>query len=99
MNAGTLEGGGEYPLLSPSKTTYCVAGLPGLPIQNVSVRAASGASRLSVVWTVAPSGPRAIAASAADTCGLIWYVEPCHRLASGNWNANTHAAATIIAGP
>ena len=66
-----MAGSGEYPLSVPSKTMYSVAGLPLLPIQKVSVRAASGASRSSVVVTVAPSGTLAIAALASATCGLI----------------------------
>ncbi len=56
-------------VLAVSNTTYFVAGLLLLPSQNVSVRAASGASRSRSVATVAPSGTRAIAARAAATCG------------------------------
>ena len=78
---------------------YWVTGLPLFPIQNVSVRAASGASRSSVVCTVAPSGTTAIAASAAATCASSWYVEPCQRLLSGNWKASATATAAIIAPP
>jgi hypothetical protein len=70
MNAGIFAGSGEYPLFAPSKTMYRVAGFPLLPIQNVSVRAASGASMSRVVVTVEPSGTCAIAASAAAMCGL-----------------------------
>src|ERR1700761_5740434 len=47
------------PLSTPSKTTYCVSGLPAFATQNASVRAASGASRSSMVVTVAPSGTTA----------------------------------------
>src|ERR1700755_2933511 len=76
---------------------YWVAGLPGLPIQNVSVRAASGASRPSVVCTVASSGTLAIAALSAATCGLIWYVEACQMPLIGNWEASATVIADIIA--
>src|ERR1700751_5429986 len=78
---------------------YWVAGLFGFPIQNVSVRADSGASRPSVVWTVAPSGTRAIAALSAATSGLIWYVEACQMPLIGNWKASATAIAAIIAAP
>src|ERR1700761_3622965 len=78
---------------------YWVAGLPAVPIQNVSVLAASGASRSSVVCTVAPSGTTAIAASAAATCASSSYVEPCHRVLSGNWKASATVTAAIIAAP
>src|SRR5487761_1404853 len=78
---------------------YWVAGLFGLPIQNVSVRADSGASRPSVVCTVAPSGTWAIAALSAATAGLIWYVEACQMLLTGNWNASATVMAAIIAAP
>src|ERR1700677_632429 len=78
---------------------YEVSGFPELPIQNVSVRAASGASRSSVVVTVTPSGTRAIAASAASTWGVMVYVVPCHKVLSGYWNAIATATATIIAAP
>src|ERR1700722_19679673 len=78
---------------------YWVAGLPGFPIQNVSVRAAKGASRSVVVVTVAPSGTTAIAASAAATCASMVYVDPCHRALIGHWNASATAIAAIIAPP
>src|ERR1700751_4786454 len=78
---------------------YWVAGLFGFPIQNVSVRADSGASRPSVVCTVAPSGTWAIAALSAATCGLIWYVEACQMPLTGNWKASATVIAAIIAAP
>src|ERR1700745_501144 len=78
---------------------YCVSGLWSFPPQYVSVRAASGASRFSVVVTVTPSGTWAIAASSATVCLLIWYVWPFHRPDKGDGKASAPATAAIIAAP
>src|SRR5215468_1100156 len=78
---------------------YWVAGFPLLPVQNVSVRVASGASRPSVACTVAPSGTWAIAALIAATCVPVRYVWACQMLLIGNWNASATAMAAIIAAP
>ena len=99
MKAGTLLMAGAVVAVEAIENDVLGPGVAALPIQKVSVRAASGARRSSVVWTVAPSGTSAMAASAdfdmrADPVGLR-----VPQVLSGNWKASGTAIASIMAAP